>query len=108
MFTQIVKLSQDGKQVGGLFDCEVDVKLEGIEKKDGTDYKPHKRIAASSYWLLVTPQNNEFDAEFYSTQDNHLVLVDAGRVKVRFPDTNTLDKKLHAPISVGWISDYEH
>ena len=106
--SQIATLNQDGKQVGGLFDCEIRVILQYTTVAGMKEYKPVKKITALSYWLLEPIQSNEFDAEFFTINSNQLVTVDAGKVVIDFPDLRTLDRRLYAPIEVRWISDFEH
>uniref|UniRef100_A0A6M3LQX6 Uncharacterized protein n=1 Tax=viral metagenome TaxID=1070528 RepID=A0A6M3LQX6_9ZZZZ len=101
--SQIATLKQNGKQVGGLFDCEIRVVLQYATVNGMKEYKPLKKISAMSYWLLETIQGNEFDAEFFTVNSNQLVTVDAGRVVIDFPDVRTLDQRLYAPIDVRWI-----
>ena len=100
---QVAILNQDGKQVGGLFDCEIRVILQYTTVNGMKEYKPVKKITALSYWLLEPIRNNEFDAEFFTVNSNQLVTVDAGRVVIDFPDVRTLDQRLYAPIDVRWI-----
>ena len=104
---QVATLNQDGKQVGGLFDCEIRVILQYTTVDGMKEYKPVKKIVALSYWLLEPIQSNEFDAEFFAVNSNQLVTIDAGKVKIDFPDLRTLDRRLYAPINVNWISDFE-
>ena len=99
----IATLKQNGKQVGGLFDCEIRVILQYTTKDGMKEYKPLKRITALSYWLLEPISSNEFNAEFFTTQSNQLVLIDAGKVRINFPDVSTLNQRLYAPIDVRWI-----
>ena len=103
----IATLKQNGKQVGGLFDCEIRVILQYTAKDGMKDYKPIKKITALSYWLLETVSSNEFDAEFFTEKSNQLVTIDAGKVRIDFPDLRTLDRRLYAPINVQWI-EYEY
>jgi hypothetical protein len=106
--SQIATLKQNGKQVGGLFDCEIRVILQYTAKDGMKDYKPTKKLSAMSYWLLVPVTSNEFDAEFYQVVNNDLILMDAGKVVIDFPDKGTLDRRLYAPIQIVWVSDFEH
>ena len=99
----IATLKQNGKQVGGLYDNEIRVVLQYSTKDGMKDYKPIKKITALSYWLLEPIQDNDFDAEFFTIQSNQLVTIDAGKVKIDFPDVRTLDQRLYAPIDVRWI-----
>ena len=101
---QVAILNQDGKQVGGLFDCEIRVILQYTTVNGMKEYKPIKKITSLSYWLLEPVSSNEFDAEFFTVNSNQLVTVDAGKVVIDFPDLRTLDRKLYAPIEVRWIS----
>ncbi len=101
--SQVATLKQHGKQVGGLFDCEIRVILNYTIRDGMRDYKPIKRISALSYWLLEPIQSNEFDAEFFIVNGNMLVTIDAGKVVIDFPDVRTLDQRLYAPIDIRWI-----
>jgi hypothetical protein len=101
--SQIATLNQNGKEIGGLFDTEIRVILQYTTVDGMKEYKPLKRITALSYWLLVPIQDNEFDAEFFTVQSNQLVLIDAGKVRINFPDVSTLNQRLYAPIDVRWI-----
>jgi hypothetical protein len=99
---QIATLNQ-GKQVGGLYDWSTNVILN-YTSKDGTKvYQPVKKISALSYWLLNKIKSNEFYVEFFSIQLDKLILMDSGYVVIDFPDLNTLDKHLYAPIEVKWL-----
>jgi hypothetical protein len=104
----IATLKQNGKQVGGLFDCEIRVILQYVTKDGMKDYKPIKKITSLSYWLLEPVSSNEFEAEFYQVVNNDLILIDAGKVVIDLPDKRTLDRRLYAPIEIRWISDFEH
>jgi len=99
----IATLKQNGKQVGGLFDCEIRVILQYTTKDGMKDYKPIKKITALSYWLLEPVSSNEFGVEFFTEKSNQLVTIDAGKVKIDFPDLVTLDRRLYAPINVQWV-----
>jgi hypothetical protein len=101
--SQIATLKQNGKQVGGLYDTEIRVILQYVTKDGMKDYKPTKKLSAMSYWLLEPVKSNEFDAEFYQVLNNELILMDAGKVVIDFPDVRTLDRRLYAPIDVRWI-----
>jgi len=103
----IATLKQNGKQVGGLYDIEIHVILQYTTVDGMKEYKPVKKITALSYWLLE-PCSNEFDAEFFLVNSNQLVTIDAGKVKIDFPDKTTLDKRMYAPINVQWLGDNEH
>ena len=103
----IATLKQNGKQVGGLYDIEIRVILNFTTVDGFKEYKPVKRISALSYWLLEPVYSNEFDVEFFAVNSNMLVLVDAGKVKIDFPDLVTLDRRLYAPINVQWVG-YEY
>ena len=106
--SQIATLKQNGKQVGGLYDVELRVILQYTTKDGMRDYKPLKRISAQSYWLLEPIQDNLFDVEFYQIVNNDLILMDAGKVVIDFPDCRTLDRRLYAPLEIRWMSDFEH
>ena len=99
----IATLKQNGKQVGGLFDIEIRVILQYSTKDGMKEYKPTKKITALSYWLLEPVSSKEFDAEFFTEKSNQLVIIDAGKVRIDFPDLRTLDRRLYAPINVQWV-----
>jgi len=105
---QIAVLYQEGKQVAGLYDWDIRIVLDYTTVNNMKVYKSHKRIDARSYWLVEPVKDNEFDAEFYQVLNDNLILMDAGKVVIDFPDCHTLDRRLYAPISVVWISDNEH
>jgi len=105
---QIASLKQDGKQVAGLYDWDCRVILNYSTKDGMKDYKPTKKLSALSYWLIEPVESNEFEAEFYQIFNNDLVLMDAGKVVIDFPDCHTLDRRLYAPIEIVWIKDLEH
>ena len=101
--SQIATLKQNGKQVGGLYDNEIRVILQYTTVDGMKEYKPTKKITALSYWLLAPVKSNEFDAEFFIEKSNQLVTIDAGKVRIDFPDLRTLDTRLYAPINVQWV-----
>ena len=105
---QIAVLYQDKKQVGGLRDWDCRVVMNYTTVGGIKEYKPIKRLNAQSYWLLEPVQDNEFDVEFYQIFNNDLILLDAGKVVIDFPDCHTLDRRLYAPIDIKWVSDFEH
>ena len=99
---EIGVLRQSGKQVAGLYSWEIRIILQYVTKDGMKDYKPTKKLSAMSYWLLEPVTSNEFDAEFYQVVNNDLILMDAGKVAIDFPDKRTLDRRLYAPINVEW------
>jgi len=98
-------LYQDG-QVGGVYDWSIYLVWDSTVSKGWTEYKVKKNISALSYWLIKAPDGNCFDIELYKTIQGALVLMDAGRVKIDFPDVKTLDRRLYAPIEVRWLGEY--
>jgi len=105
---QIASLKQNGKQVAGLYDWSASVVLQYTTKDGMKDYKPTKKLSSMSYWLLESVKDNEFVAEFYQVINNDLILLDAGKVVIDFPDCHTLDRRLYAPIEIRWVKDLEH
>ena len=95
-------LYQDG-QVGGVYDWLVSLVWDSIVVNESREYKVKKNISALSYWLIKAPDGNCFDIELYKTIQGALVLMDAGKVKIDFPDTKTLDRRLYAPIEIRWL-----
>ena len=105
---QIASLKQNGRQVAGLYDWDCRVILNYTTKDGMKDYKPTKKLSARSYWLIEPVESNEFEAEFYQIFNNDLILIDAGKVVIDFPDCRTVNQRLYAPIEIRWISDFEH
>ena len=46
-----------------------------------------------------------YKVEFYQQIKNQLVLMDAGTVELKLPDTITLNRTLPAPLRLIWIWD---
>jgi len=100
---QIGVLHQDGRQVAGVYDWETRVILDYTTKDGMKEYKPRKKIDARSYWLVEPVEENVFDAEFYQVLNDNLILMDAGKVVIDFPDCGTIDRRLYAPIDIRWV-----
>lgn len=98
-------LSQDGKQVGGIFNWSIDGVV--AMARQGRWKAPHvsKKVIASSYWLIAEPDSDIFKVDFYQQIGEQLILMDAGNVKLGLPDTTTLDRMLQAPLTLRWIWD---
>ena len=104
---EIGMLSQNGEQVGGVFDWHSRLALDYTVKNNAREYKPTKHIMARSYWLIYPIRDNTFDAEFYQVINGDLVLMEAGKVAIDLPDTETIDRRMYAPVGIKWIS-YEY
>ena len=100
---EIAVLYQSGKQVAGVYDWQISVWFENLVVNEVKEYLPRKEITARSYWLVKPVKKNEFDIEFYQRIQDSLVLMDTGKVVVRFPDTKTLNRRLDTPIEMRWI-----
>lgn len=104
MIGVIGTLSQDNKQVGGIFNWSIDgVVAQG---RMGRWKAPHisKKVTARSYWLLTEPDGDIFKVDFYQQLNNQLILIDTGKVKLGLPDTTTLNRTLLAPLTLRWIT----
>jgi len=99
---EIGVLYQD-KQIGGVYDWSVNLAYEPSVRNGFKYYKVKKNISARSYWLIGIPLDNLYDIELYKIIKSQLVLMDSGKVKINFPDTQTLDKRLYAPVEIRWI-----
>ncbi len=64
-----------------------------------------KKVTASSYWLIDGPSSDIFQVDFYQRMRNQLVLMDTGKVKLKLPDVETLNRTLQAPLTLRWIWD---
>ena len=105
---QIGVLKQDGKQCGGIYDWEVSLAYDSTVSKGWTKLKVIKHIIAQSYWLIDIPEDNIYDIELYKKVDSQLVLMDAGVVGVNLPDTETLNRRLYAPLKLVWREPSEY
>jgi len=105
---QIGVLRQNGKQVGGIYDWMISLVYDSTVNDGWEKFKVIKHITAQSYWLVVIPSDNIFDIELYKKIEGQLVLVDAGEVGINLPDTETLDRKLYAPLELVWRKPSEY
>lgn len=96
-------LRQEGKQVAGVYNWESRIILNYTVKDSMREYKPTKIMKARSYWLVEPVTSDEFDIELLKVIDNALVVMDSGKVKVSFPDTKTIDRRLDAPLDLVWV-----
>ncbi len=103
LYGQLGVLYQNGKQVAGVFDWEIHVILEYTVKNGYKDYRPIKKLSAASYWLTEPIKDNEFLAKFYQVNNEKLVLMDESIVRIDFPDTTTLDKRLDTKVKIEWM-----
>ncbi len=99
---ELATLYQLGKQVGGLFDWQIDFSFLSGVRNGWYEHKPIKHILARGYWLILAPDSFCFKADFYKVIQGQLVLMDAGKIEIDFP-IRTLDQRLYAPIDVRWI-----
>ncbi len=99
---KIAVLYQGGKQVGGLFDWQIDMILPPSIKNGWREYKLIKEITARSYWLIDAPDGNLFEVKFYNAIRGHLVLIATGMVEVNLPKI-IVNKKIFMPLKLRWI-----
>ena len=97
-------LYQGGKQVGGLFDWEIDIISNSTIRNGWYEVKISKGITAQGYWLTCAPDGCYFEVIFYKAIRGRLVLMDSGKVEVDLPD-KTLDRRLHIPLEIRWVSN---
>ena len=105
---QIGVLKQDDRQCGGIYDWGIILAYDSAVSKGWERVKVIKHIMAQSYWLTEIPTGNIYDIELYRKVDNQLVLMDAGVVKLNLPDTETLNRRLYAPIELTWRQPSEY
>ena len=101
---QIGVLYQNGKQIGGIFDWEINAGMGSYAKDDWIEIKVAKQITAQSYWLLNKPKDDIFEARFYQYIEGRLILIDIGTVKVKLPEVDILNKTLPAPLRLRWMN----
>ena len=108
MTGEIGVLYQNGQQIGGFFDWEIRVDLvpsEGFGRDSWSSWKVNaKRTTAVNYWLLGKPNGSVFDAEFYQHINDQLILMDAGKVSMEFPEENAFNTKLLGLIEIIWMN----
>ena len=98
-------LYQGGKQVGGIYDWDIDIITSNSTIRNGWyEFKVFKEITAQSYWLNLAPDSDYFEIKFYKAIRGQLVLIDGGKVGVSLPD-KTLDRRLHIPLEIRWVSN---
>ncbi len=100
---QIGALFQNGKQVGGVYNWEINLAFDSTIKDGWEKIKVVKHVKAQGYWLVELPIDNLYDVELYEEIDNQLVLMDTGKAVIDLPDIVTLDRRLDAPLRIGWI-----
>jgi len=105
---QIGVLKQGGKQCGGIYDWEISLAYDSAVSKGWTNLKVIKHIVAQSYWLTEIPKDNIYGIELYKKVDSQLVLMDAGTVGLNLPDTETLNRRLYAPLDLKWREPSEY
>ena len=102
-------LYQEGKQIGGFFDWEMNISLESSTWQEGGgdwvnwEVTPPK-ITAISYWLVQKPKGTAFRADFYQYIRNQLVLADSSMVEIDLPEKNILGRRFWAPIRMKWMN----
>uniref|UniRef100_A0A6M3KYU9 Uncharacterized protein n=1 Tax=viral metagenome TaxID=1070528 RepID=A0A6M3KYU9_9ZZZZ len=101
-------LKQDGKQVAGIYDWEINLAWDSTTSKGWQKVKVVKHVIAQSYWLTEIPQDSTYDIELYKKIDGQLVLMDAGVIAINLPDTETLDRRLYAPLQLIWRQPSEY
>lgn len=99
---QIGVLYQGGKQVGGVFNWEIKGQMANSAEDNWVKIKAVKSVTALSYWLIKEPEGDIFKAELFQQIRNQLVLIDSGTIKLKLPDTNTLNRMLEAPLRLRW------
>lgn len=100
---EIGVLYQDDKQVGGIFNWTISASFSHGAVGRWRTTKALKLITARSYWLIEEPKGDIFRAEFYRQIKGQLILMDAGTIKLKLPDTITFDKALSAPLNLKWM-----
>ena len=95
---------QDGKQVGGIYDWEVDIIPIPTIQDGWREYKIKKEITAKSYWLTNAPANNQFDIQLLKVVRGQLVVMDGGKVKIDLPN-KTLDRRIDIPLQIWWVGN---
>ena len=96
---EIGVLYQD-KQIGGVYNWTIHVAYDSTVKNDWVETTSKRAVSAQAYWLIEKPEGNIFDIELYKVVNNQLVLMQGGTVEINLPDTETLDRKLWAPVEI--------
>ena len=101
-------LNQCGKQVGGIYDWEVNLSYDSAVKHGWQEVRVVKHILAQSYWLVEIPIGNTYGIELYQEVEGQLVIMDEGNVSIDLPDIETLDQRLYAPLELIWRQPGEY
>ncbi len=99
---ELAVLYQRGKQIGGLYDWEINLILNSTVRNGWYEYKISKDIATRSYWLNIAPDDSYFEVKFYKAIRGQLVLIDSGKVEIDLP-SKTLDRRLYIPLEIRWV-----
>lgn len=105
MIGEIGALYQKDKQIGGILNWNIDGAIAKGRIGRWAAPRVSKKVVASSYWLISEPDGDIFKVDFYQQIGEQLILIDAGNVKLKLPDTTTLDRTLQAPLTLRWIWD---
>ena len=97
-------LYQGNKQVGGIYDWEIDIISDSTIRNGWYEHKITKGITAQSYWLTDAPDSNCFEVKFYKAIRGRLVLMDAGKIELDLPN-RVLDHRFYIPLEIRWIGN---
>lgn len=94
-----------GEQIGGIFNWEIEGVMGEGSIRGWKAPSATKKVTAFSYWLSEKPKGDIFRVELYQRAGDQLVLMDTGKVRVKLPEVDILNKKLLASIRLRWIWD---
>ncbi len=101
---ELAALYQGGKQVGGIYDWQIDILFDSVIKNGWYEHKIIKNITAQGYWLNIAPDSDYFCVEFYKVIRGQLVLIDTGKVEVDLPN-KILDRRVYIPLEIRWLGN---
>ena len=93
---EIGTLTQNGRQVGGFLDWNIETLFE---KSRGLPI-PKTLASARSFWMFEDCNEDEFKAVFYVRLDGKLEVAQEVNVAVRFPGHYLLDKHIKAELEM--------
>ncbi len=96
---ELAVLYQETKQVGGLYDWEIEIISQSTIRNGWYEHKITKGITAQSYWLTDAPDGNCFEIKFYKAIRGQLVLIDSGEIEIDLPN-KTIDHRFYIPLVV--------
>jgi len=100
---EIGTLYQNGKQIGGFMDWEIDLRFTCINKPQGRVYsKVLSKATAKKFWILGKPTEDTITANYYSMVRDRLVLINSQIVSVDL--SGEINKMINRSLEMTWTT----